>query len=251
MAREDMHLGDKGSGEGGGDQTPPSDAQVGDDTSCCVSMTVLLVDDHALLRDMLCERLGIDAHLDVVGSAMNADQGVAEAERLRPDIVLMDVDMPGGSPFDATKKIRTRCPETKVVFLTAHCHDSYIDKALRAGASGYVVKAESPDKIVEALHLVGRGEKYFSPQVRARIIVETKAARHQGGCKTRLSLLTAREFEILRHIGKGETTKEIADATHIAAKTVGNHTSSIMDKLDIHNRVGLTRFAIREGIVDP
>ncbi len=213
-------------------------------------ITIMIVDDHALVRDALGEWLGREPDMSVVARAADADEAVTLAIRLNPRVVLMDIDMPGLACFAAAKTMQSQCPDTRVVFLSAFVHDRHIDSALAAGACGYVTKGEPPEAVVNAVRCVADGDAYFSPEVRDRIVIGSDGATLAEKGRSRLSMLTDREVEILRYVANGLAKKEIAQTVHISVKTVENHCTHLMSKLDIHDRVGLTRFAIREGLAE-
>lgn len=215
------------------------------------TITVLLADDHALVRESLGNWLRESGDIRVVGEVGSADEAVAVAVRERPDVVLMDIDMPGLLAFDAVRTIRTRCPNTRIIVLSGFFHDRYIEEALSAEASGYITKGESADAVVRAVRAVASGGTYFSPEVQARIVVDTHGARLAAEGSTRASTLTPRELEVLRYIARGLSKKDIAAIMHLSVKTVDNHSTSLMTKLNIHDRVELARYAIREGLAEP
>jgi DNA-binding NarL/FixJ family response regulator len=215
------------------------------------TITVLLADDHALVRESLGNWLREAADIRIVGEVGSADEAVAVAVRERPDVVLMDIDMPGLLAFDAVRTIRTRCPNTRIIVLSGFFHDRYIEEALSAEASGYITKGESADAVVRAVRAVANGGTYFSPEVQARIVVDTHGARLAAEGSTRASTLTPRELEVLRYIARGLSKKDIASIMHLSVKTVDNHSTSLMTKLNIHDRVELARYAIREGLAEP
>lgn len=212
---------------------------------------VLLVDDHALLRETLRDRLEAEPDLTVVGTAGRAEDALQALDALRPDVVLLDIDMPGQSCFEAARLIRERLPTARVVFLSAFFHDRYIESALEAQAAGYVTKDESPDVVVRAVRSAAEDVAYFSPKVSARLVVDTHGLALAAGSHSRSSLLTSRELEVLRHLSRGLSKKEIAGLLGLSTKTVGRHAENLMAKLDIHDRVELARFAIREGLAEP
>lgn len=209
---------------------------------------LLIVDDHVLVRDALAERLHREPGLVVVGAAGNADQAIDQTLACRPDIVLMDIDMPGLISFDAAKRIMAHRPHVRVIFLSAFKHDSYIAEALEAKAAGYLTKGEPLETVIAAIREVASGGAYFSDEIRSRIVVQQGGAALASKSKSRAATLTCRELEIVRYIARGLAKKEIAAITGISVKTVDRHSANVMAKLDIHDRVELARFAIREGI---
>lgn len=213
--------------------------------------TLLLADDHTLVREMLQERLAREPDMQVVGTVDNADAAVTEAVHHQPDIVLMDIDMPGLLCFDAAKTIRARCPDTLIIFLSAFFHDNYIDQALSVEAAGYLSKNESPATIIAAIRTVADGGCHFSPEVQDRIIVGFDGIRLAQTARSRASMLTPRELEVLRYIARGMSQKEMGKIMHLSAKTVHCHCTKLMTKLNIHDRVDLARYAIREGLAEP
>jgi DNA-binding NarL/FixJ family response regulator len=215
------------------------------------SIAVLLVDDHALVRESLRDRLESEPDLSVVGTASRAEDALEQLEQLHPDVVLLDIDMPGTSCFEAARTIRTRLPHARVVFLSAFFHDRYIESALAAEATGYVTKDEPPDVVVNAIRSAASDVAYFSPKVQARLVVDTDGLHLAAGSASRTSLLTARELEVLRHLSLGLAKKEIASLLGVSVKTISRHAENLMGKLDIHDRVELARFAIREGLAEP
>lgn len=212
---------------------------------------VLLADDHAMLRTTLASWLRSTNDITVVSEVGNADDAVTQALALNPDVVVMDIDMPGLSCFDAARTIKSRLPETRIIFLSAFIHDRYINEALSVGASAYITKGEPPGKVADAIRTTAAGGVLFSPEVQSRMVVDGAGVRIGAPVKTRVSLLTQRELEVLRYIARGMSKKEIANTMHLSVKTVDNHSTSLMGKLDIHDRVELARFAIREGLAEP
>lgn len=212
--------------------------------------SVVLADDHTLVRQMLASFMNDQDDIDVIGECANANDAITLSIDLCPDVVVLDIDMPGILCFEAARTIKARRDETRILFLSAFFHDRYIEDALRCEASGYLTKGEPPQRIADAIRTVAKGGIAFSQQIRERIIIDGSGARLGGAPTTRGGTLTRRELETLRYIARGLSKKEIAEIAHISVKTVDNHCQSLMNKLDIHDRVGLTRYAIREGLAE-
>ncbi len=213
-------------------------------------ISVLLADDHELIGSMLCSLLESEDDMQVVGSLNNTEDAIRETIRLAPDVCVLDIDMPGPSCFEAARTINTRCPNTRIIFLSAFVQDRYIQHALDVGAAGYVNKKESPQTVLKAIRAAAAGDAYFSADVQERIAIDSSGAKLVHMKPTPISNLTPRELEVLQHIAMGLSKKEVAKKLHISANTVDNHTNHLMTKLNIHDRVGLTRLAIREGLVN-
>jgi DNA-binding NarL/FixJ family response regulator len=209
---------------------------------------ILVADDHAFLCEMLARRLD-EAGLEVVARANDTTTALAALRRLEPDLVIFDIDMPGPSVFDVLRQQRVERPGLGVLLLSAHVTDHYVTQALELGIRGYLRKTESLDVIVEAVKMVAAGEACFSTEVRSRIAESLTGGRDPA--RSRLDTLTARELEILAYVARGMTKKEIAALMHRSIKTVDQHCTNLMAKLEIHDRVALTRFAIREGVTLP
>lgn len=212
------------------------------------TVRIVCVDDHAMLLEGLRARIDREPDMELCGALTTVD-GLADAvERSGADIVLLDIDMPGEDVFDALDDLRHRCPQARTIMLTAYVRDTYIDSAIASGAWGYISKSDAPESVVEGIRRVASGELAFSPDVEGRVSAARKSGSARGA--TKLSLLTPREQQILRMIGMGQGRREIASAIHRSPKTVDAHRASIMEKLGIHDRVELARYAIREGLVE-
>lgn len=211
--------------------------------------TVVLVDDHALVRDMLYELLSREG-MEVVERVSSAERAVELVTADPPDVVVFDIDMPGISAFVAAREVQKVSPSTRVIFLSAFVHDSYIEQALEVGASGYLTKADPPQAIVDGIRRVSEGGTCFSTAVLDRMVIDSAGARLAHGNGSRLALLTDREREMLSYIARGSSQRQVARIAGISIKTVQHHITSVMDKLEIHDRVELTLFAIREGLVE-
>jgi two-component system response regulator NreC len=214
------------------------------------TIRLLIVDDHALLRQALMALLSTQSGIEVVGEAENGREAVEAAEELLPDIVLMDGVMPGLNGIDATRQITKRLSSTRVLMLTAYLEDERVLQALRAGASGYVMKNADVQELVLAIQSVHRGNIYFSASVSDELPVEEVLlqARQPEG-RTGYDLLTNREREVLQLIAEGQSNLGIADELVISVKTVEAHRAHIMTKLNAKNRTDLIRYAIRRGLV--
>lgn len=212
---------------------------------------IMCVDDHAFLVNGLVAQFDLEDDLEFAGRLENAEHLLDEVRNVRPDVVLLDIEMPGPDPFEAASAVRRQFPHTKIVFLSAYVRDQYISMAFRAGAWGYFSKSDSPDVIVEGLRKVAAGEFAAGPKVASRCQPSTgNGKRALRPPASRIEQLTRREREILRLIGKGMTRAEIAHTLHRSTKTVDGHRINIMKKLDVHDRGELVRFAIGEGLVE-
>lgn len=212
---------------------------------------IVLVDDHMVVRAGLRMLLGADPELLIVGEAENGASGVALAQELRPDVVLMDISMPDMNGIEATRRIKRSCPEIAVLALTMHEDDQYFFEMLGAGASGYVPKRAAPNDLISAIHAVSAGGMFLFPSV-ARLLVNDFLEKREGASPgaRRLEELTDREREVLTLIAEGRTNQEIADALVISIKTVNRHRENIMAKLNLHSRVDLVRYAIEKGLIE-
>jgi DNA-binding NarL/FixJ family response regulator len=209
--------------------------------------TILLADDHQIVRQGLRQLLEAQPDLTVIGEAEDGYSAVDLAERLRPDIVLMDIWMPHLSGVDATRRIVRGESPTKVLVLSMHKARSYVEQALRAGASGYLLKDLGANEVVAAIRAVRSGQCYLSPAISRQLV---DAVSNPGPAEPS-ELLTDREREVLQNIAEGLSSKEIAGLLGVSLKTVEAHRANLMEKLGIHKVSGLVRFAIREGLVAP
>ncbi len=206
---------------------------------------VLLVDDHKIVREGLRALLEAESDLEVVGEAGDGREAIDLVSERRPEVVVMDISMPGMDGVEATRRIRAGDPEVKVVALSVHAEKQFVAGMLRAGASGYLLKTEAARDLVQAIRTVLAGGQYVSPQL---VDPNVENYMQQLIDEGEPPVLTPREREVLRLIAEGKTNRQIADELYVSEKTVGNHRQHIMDKLDLHNTADLTRYAIREGI---
>ncbi len=211
---------------------------------------ILIVDDHAILRQALHQLLELRQEVEVVGDAANGREAIAATEKLMPDVVLMDMVMPGLNGLEATRQIRKRFPKTRVLILTGYMEDEQILSALRAGAAGYVVKASDTEELLLGLQAVHRGNTYFSSAISDGDAVNQylwQAKKEDG--KAGYELLTSREREVLQLIAEGYSNQRMAQELFISVKTVEAHKAHIMSKLHARNRTDLIRYALRKGLV--
>jgi DNA-binding NarL/FixJ family response regulator len=210
---------------------------------------VAMVDDHTLFRKAMCETLAREPGIEVVAQADRADGIVELIHGFRPDVILMDIDMPGLTAFEAVRRVNSIFPHVRVIIVSAFHSDKYIEQALAANARGYMTKNEDPEELVRAVRRVMGDELYFSPVVWSRLVIGPKGIRLAEGAPTIRSKLTIREVEVLRYVAEGLSKKEMARTMGLSVKTVDRHVTRLMEKLDIHDRVELARYAIREGFV--
>lgn len=206
---------------------------------------IVLADDHTLVRAGVCKLIESMPAFQVVGQADNGRQVLELAEQLQPDLVLMDLSMPGLTGLEATTRLRKAWPRIRVLILSMHQSGEYVRQALRNGAVGYLLKDAAPQELEQALHTVLRGATYLSPAI-ANFSPAT-AAPLQASPPT--GQLTPRQTEVLRLVAQGLSSKDIARALDVSTKTVDTHRTSLMNQLDIHEVTGLVRYAIRTGLI--
>lgn len=213
---------------------------------------VLLADDHTLVRAGLRTLIEGFEGFRVVAETSDGREAVRLTRQLQPDIALIDISMPGLNGLDATALISRETPDTRVVILSMHTAETYVLEALRAGAAGYVVKDAAVDEMERALRAVQKGERWLSPSVSRHLLDEyLRLVRGQPIAGSGMEALTPRQREILQLIAEGHSTREIADRLAISIKTVETHRAQIMERLSIRDVAGLTRFALRAGLIDP
>lgn len=209
---------------------------------------VLLVDDHAILRVGLRAYLHYYDDIAVVGEAQNGSEAVALVANLHPDVVVMDVTMPGMNGIEATRLIRAQYPHTKVLILSQHDDPDYVIPLLQAGAAGYILKDALGSDLLNALRMVARGETFLSPSI-AKVLAEE--IRHRGESTANVAeSLTPRERQVLQKITLGQTNAQIAATLSISVNTVEWHRANVMDKLGVHTVVELVRYAMQHGMAD-
>lgn len=221
------------------------------DTNNSDPIRVVLVDDHLVVLESLAARIDSDPTLDVVGTASTGEDGLKLILEFKPDVAVFDVDLPGRGSFDIAAELANRQKETKVVFLTGFLSDVFIEQALRLNAHGYLMKSEPAGVLIESIQRVARGEVCFSKDVEERVVFDPQQKRYVLRSESRLAALTGRQLEVLRHLARGQSVKEVAKVMHLSAKSIESHKYRIMHKLGIHDRVELARYAIREGLTPP
>ncbi len=211
---------------------------------------VLITDDHMLFRQGVRNLLSGESDIEVIGEAANAAESVAVAQQTRPDVVLMDIGMPGMSSFEATRQIRKNRIETRVLFLSMYDDEDYLSECVEIGAGGYVLKDSPADQLVTAIREVHRGGSYLSPRLLTRLVDDLRLqGRGLLPRQPRFNTLTKREREILKMLAEGRSVKEIASAFDLSVKTVEAHKFNLMRKLDIHNKAQLVQYAIQKKII--
>jgi two-component system nitrate/nitrite response regulator NarL len=212
---------------------------------------VLVADDHAVVREGIRHVLSAAHGFDVVGEAASAAEAVRLAGECEPDVVLLDVSMPGGTGLEVIGDVRRAAPQARVLILSVHDEAEYVLQAVRAGAHGYLRKDSSPNDLRDAVRAVDRGDTYFSPAMAVRLSDAVRVESNRLSRASKLALLTGRERDVLTGIANGETNKEIAARYGISPRTVETHRESLMRKLEIRSVAGLTRLAVEEGLVPP
>lgn len=209
---------------------------------------VLVVDDHAIVRDGICALLALCGDIEVVGEASNGSEALTKVAELQPDVAIVDISMPLMDGLEATRRIHKEFPRTRVLVLTQHDDKEYVFPIIEAGASGFISKVAASSELVVGIRSVSRGDSYLSPTV-ARLLVEgyQRGDVHIG--HDPYEQLTVRERDVLKLVVEGHTTREIADTLIVSPKTVEGHKTRLMAKLGIHNRIDLVKYALRKGII--
>jgi DNA-binding NarL/FixJ family response regulator len=214
-----------------------------------VKVRVMLVDDHSLVREGVRHVLAGTPGFEVVAEAGDGEAAIRLAPTSRPDLVVLDLSLPGAGGLDVTGRLRQLLPAVRVLILSVHDHPEYVLGAVRAGAQGYLRKDTSPAELREALRAVARGESYFSPPVARHLSAAVRGDTPADDASARLARLTPREREVLGGIAAGETSRAIASRLGLSPRTVESYRESLARKLDIKTVAGLTRFAVEAGLV--
>jgi DNA-binding NarL/FixJ family response regulator len=210
------------------------------------TMRVLIADDHGIVRSGLRMLLENQPDVDVIAEAGDGAEARDLAIRERPDLAILDVKMPKLTGLQATREIKEQAPEVAVLILSMYDDERYLFEALKAGASGYVLKAQADTELLDAIHAVERGEPFLTPEAQRALIKDVL-----GEGSVRDEELTPREQEVVKLVAEAHTNKQIAEILHLAEKTVENHRSNAMRKLGMRDRVELVRYAIRRGLIEP
>src|SRR5256886_12291926 len=213
-------------------------------------ITVMLAEDHTIVRQGLRILLEAEKDLSVVGEADNGRQAVQMAKRLRPDVVLMDIGMPSLNGLEATRQISKQIPKSRVVVLSSYSDDEYVQQLTAAGATGYLIKTTASQDLVMAIREAKKGNAFFSPAISKRLIEHYRQAVARGEPVKKGRRLTSREMEVLQLIAEGRHNKQIAEKLSISIKTVEKHRQQLMNKVEIHEVAGLTRYAITKGFIE-
>ena len=214
-------------------------------------ITVLLAEDHMIVREGFRKLLEGENDIEVIGEAVSGRQAVDMTRKLRPDVVIMDIGMPILNGLEATRQIRQAIPEAKVLILSAHSDDAYVESVMALGATGYLIKQTSAHFLAEAIRKIQKGGTFFSASIAERLNKrQQESLDRKGRPKASVPHLSSREMEVLQLIAEGKANKQIAAELGISVKTVEKHRDHLMQKLNIHDTAGLTRYAIAAGVVE-
>ena len=210
---------------------------------------ILLADDHTLFRQGVRTLLASETDMEVVGEAADGSAAAERAAELKPDVVLLDIGMPGPSSFETTRQIKRNRPETKVLFLTMYDDEDYLLEGMEVGANGYVLKDSPALQLVAAVRDVYRGGSYLSPRMLSQLVNDFRTRVKANDRTPRFASLTPREKEVLKMLAEGNSVKEVATQLNLSVKTVEAHKFNLMRKLDIHNKAQLVTYAIQKKII--
>ena len=210
---------------------------------------VFLTDDHTLFRQGIKTLINAEPDMEIVGEAANAIDAIALTAEAHPDVVLMDIGMPGLSSFEATRQIRKGRPETRVLFLTMYDDEDYLVECMESGASGYVLKDSPALQLLNAVREVHRGGSYLSPRMLSQLVDDFRSRVKSTQRMPRFATLTQREKEVLKLLAEGNSVKEIACTLNLSVKTVEAHKFNLMRKLDIHNKAQLVQYAVQKKVI--
>lgn len=236
---------------GGIDRTAVGSLPIqGKGKSMTAKTTIVVVDDHRILRECLGESISTESEFEVIGEAEDGRSAITLIGKLRPDLALLDLSMPGFSGLETLRELNRRYPETKVLILTIHKAEEYFLEALEAGANGYVLKDSSRNELIRAMRYVMSGKKYLSPEIQSKMVAAYLGGGKGEKPKESWEMLTHRERQVLKLIAEGSTSNDMANYLSISVKTVAKHRANLMKKLDLHNASSLTAFAVTRGLLD-
>jgi two-component system, NarL family, response regulator DevR len=210
---------------------------------------LLIVDDHAVVRLGLRTLLGDEPDLEVVAEAGSAEEALVQAANHRPDVVVLDIQLPGRSGLEACRDIRRQFPQTQVVILTSHAGEGFAEQALRAGAAGYVLKQVGNDELVRAIRAARRGEMALDPQTSARVLAHLRELESRNEADA-FREFSPREMDVLAPLARGKSNAEIGQLLNLSEKTVGNYVSNMLEKLGLHNRIELAAYAFEHHLFE-
>jgi two-component system nitrate/nitrite response regulator NarL len=217
---------------------------------CAAKIRILLVDDHLIVREGIRACISDRPNIIVVGEAADGIEAIQKTCALKPDVVLMDINMPRMGGLEAAKRLKSECPGTKVLILTVHKSKEYLMGMMQSGAQGYVIKDTSPSDLVRAIEAIHKGGAFFAPEI-ASLLLETSGSAQTKSARPGLDRLGPRERECLIYISQGLSSKEIAQKMGVSLRTCETHRQRLMEKLGIHSVAGLTRLAIEEKLLPP
>lgn len=218
-----------------------------------MSFEILIVDDHALVREGLRALLSTNSggEMKVTGEASTGLEAIDKFRELRPDVTILDIGMPGMDGFAACRRIRAEHPDARILFLTVHAEEQFFFEALRAGAHGYVLKRSTGNDLRQAIRAVAAGRTWLPPELAGSLVEDFVSRVRDGDDDQALGALSAREREVLKLVAEGHTNAVVADMLSISPKTVQTHRAHAMEKLGLHERTALVRYAIRTGLIEP
>ena len=211
---------------------------------------IVVADDHTLIRRGIVGLLDDQPDMEVVGQADDGAEALQKVRELKPDVVLLDIGMPGASGIETARQITAGIPQTRVLILTMHKREAYLREALRAGAAGYIVKGSDVQDLLAAVRTVSSGGVYVDPSLTTALVTDYVRQTEAGAARGSSATLTPREREVLRLVAQGNTTREVAEILHISPHTIRTHRDNVMEKLELHSTAELTSYAIREGLLE-
>ena len=214
-------------------------------------MRILIADDHAIVREGLRQLLNSQRDMEVAGEAQDGREALEKAKSLRPDVTILDIAMPSLSGLEAVRLIKEAVPHTQIVVLSMHEKEAYVHQVFASGALAYVLKASPSTDVLEAIRAAHRGEYFLSSKIKAEVIGRYLESRKEKPAVRGYDLLSEREQQVFRLMVEGNSTTQIADVLCVSPKTVEKHRGNVMNKLGIHDLVGLVKYAIKVGIIDP